>query len=368
MRSILFFVLITVFLISTVIAGTIAYEGKLSSGGLCQVKFSLWDSDVDGELKWQETQEVDIVDGSYKIQLGAVNAIDAELLKSGQLWLQTDVVGKTATEVSVERELLDKVAYAAISDEALSAEFADRAAEADNADTVGGYTAAELMSGDDWLLTGNSGTSPGANFIGTTDNQKLYVKVNNQTAFRLEPHETSPNVIAGSYKNYAKAGVFGATISGGGKNYSENKVTDAYGTVCGGRWNTVGDNDTSNTNVPYATVGGGYKNTASGHSSTVPGGFTNTAAGNKSFAAGNQAKANHQGTFVWADSTLADFASTDTNQFLIRANGGVGINTNDPEHYALKIDGQVGVTGNLNMGYAKVINLRNPNHSAGRSH
>jgi hypothetical protein len=33
---------------------------------------------------------------------------------------------------------------------------------------------------------------------------------------------------------------------------------------------------------------------------------------------------------VWADSTDADFASTANNQFLIRANGGVGINTNQP--------------------------------------
>src|SRR5205085_11815757 len=58
--------------------------------------------------------------------------------------------------------------------------------------------------------------------------------------------------------------------------------------------------------------------------------YSNTAAGNYSFAAGRQAKANHNGAFVWADHTFVDFASTGVNQFLIRASGGVGINTNDP--------------------------------------
>jgi hypothetical protein len=38
----------------------------------------------------------------------------------------------------------------------------------------------------------------------------------------------------------------------------------------------------------------------------------------------------HQGAFVWGDSTDADFGSTGNNQFLIRANGGVGIGTASP--------------------------------------
>jgi len=47
-------------------------------------------------------------------------------------------------------------------------------------------------------------------------------------------------------------------------------------------------------------------------------------------ASGAQAKADHRGTFVWADSTFLDFASTAADQFLIRAAGGVGIGTNAP--------------------------------------
>ena len=62
----------------------------------------------------------------------------------------------------------------------------------------------------------------------------------------------------------------------------------------------------------------------------MPGGIGNTANGFSSFAIGRQAKANHDGAFVWGDSTAADFVSTGTNQFLIRASGGVGIGTTSP--------------------------------------
>src|SRR6185503_11390925 len=61
---------------------------------------------------------------------------------------------------------------------------------------------------------------------------------------------------------------------------------------------------------------------------TVPGGWLNTASGHYSLAAGWRAKALHRGAFVWADATLGpngiglDFASTSSNQFLVRATGG----------------------------------------------
>jgi hypothetical protein len=78
-------------------------------------------------------------------------------------------------------------------------------------------------------------------------------------------------------------------------------------------------------------VSGGYNCSATGRDATVPGGFQNAASGGYSLAAGQRAKANHDGAFVWADSQNADFASTSSNQFLIRAEGGVGINNASPE-------------------------------------
>jgi hypothetical protein len=124
-----------------------------------------------------------------------------------------------------------------------------------------------------------------------------------------------------------------------------NRVADNFGVVGGGSNNQAGDNVGTTTDRPYATVAGGLNNNALGEraaigggsdniasefAATVPGGFGNYATGLYSFAAGRQAKASHAGSFVWADSTAVDFFSTGINQFLIRAGGGVGINTFAP--------------------------------------
>jgi len=292
-----------------------------------------------------------------------------------------------------------------------------------------------------WKLTGNAGTNPGTNFLGTTDNQALEFRVNNARALRLEPNADSPNIIGGYSGNSVTSGKVGATIGGGGSDGDTNVVTDSFSTVGGGRGNiagkwgatiaggvenkapgesstigggngntasayvatvsgggsniasadgatvgggmhnnssggqatigggfnntasgyvatigggagnlitatatygtigggegntasgpkaTVGGGSSNTASAYYATVGGGWSNTASGYAAAVPGGRDNTAWGNYSFAAGYRAKANHQGAFVWADSTDADFASTAANQFAVRATGGVSFTT-----------------------------------------
>ncbi len=88
-----------------------------------------------------------------------------------------------------------------------------------------------------------------------------------------------------------------------------------------------------------ATVAGGFKNEATGKYATVPGGLENSAAGDYSFAAGNRAKAKHAGSFVWSDYTVPStpFESTGPNQFLIRAQNGVGINTTQTQGVALTV-------------------------------
>ena len=151
-----------------------------------------------------------------------------------------------------------------------------------------------------------------------------------------------------------------STIGGGWQNYA----SDQGCTVAGGMWNQAGDNSLPDTDIqgatvsggtlnaataptaPTATVGGGTVNTASGESATVPGGMDNTAAGQYSFAAGRHARADHDGAFVWADSTTAgDFPSTGNDQFLIRASGGVGIGTNVPSGFRLAVLGTAAKPG-----------------------
>jgi hypothetical protein len=125
------------------------------------------------------------------------------------------------------------------------------------------------------------------------------------------------STVSGGFGNHAIAS--GSTVGGGSENIASGRVS----TIAGGARNRTIDGFGS-------AVGGGDSNVASGDFSVVPGGLGNTAAGDHSLAAGNQATANHNGTFVWADATDENFASTGENQFLIRASGGVGIGTNSP--------------------------------------
>jgi len=196
-----------------------------------------------------------------------------------------------------------------------------------------------------WNLSGNAGTTAGTNFLGTTGDRALEFKVNGARGLRLEPDSTSPNLIGGYSGNSVGAGVVGATVSGGGSNDRINRVTGDYGTVGGGRDNTASD--------AWSTVSGGRDNTASGTYSTVSGGRRNCAGGLYSWAGGLFGKVRpgtgsgeagsgcadvplsgdadgDESTFIWADSEIADFVSTGPDQFLIRAAGGVGINTNAP--------------------------------------
>ena len=126
-----------------------------------------------------------------------------------------------------------------------------------------------------------------------------------------------------------------STVSGGWLNTAQSLSS----TISGGKFNTAGQS---------GTVGGGNINNATGIYSTVPGGILNDAVGGASFAAGSRAKALHSNTFVWG-STLSDFVSTDTHQFLIQADGGVGIGTNSPTEQ-LDVDGNVLVRGELHVG------------------
>jgi hypothetical protein len=118
------------------------------------------------------------------------------------------------------------------------------------------------------------------------------------------------SVVGGGYENQASGDT--ATVGGG----AGNTASGIQGTIGGGWSNTASGHG--------ATVGGGGGNTASGNTATVPGGEANTAQGDYSFAAGYRAKANHTGSFVWADyfTYSVDFASTANNEFSARTTGG----------------------------------------------
>jgi hypothetical protein len=126
-----------------------------------------------------------------------------------------------------------------------------------------------------------------------------------------------------------------AAVGGGYQNVASGVEATAgggYGNQASGYLATIGGGYANQSSGYLATIGGGIYNGASGSYAVVPGGLANTASGDYSLAAGRRASANYAGSFVWGDSTDADFASTAPNQFLIRASGGVGIGTTSPSY------------------------------------
>jgi len=151
--------------------------------------------------------------------------------------------------------------------------------------------------------------------------------------------------ISGGAQNQATG--FLATVAGG----SQNRASAQYAAVGGGSRNaaggdtaTIGGGDQNTVNGTFTSIGGGrqnygwsasdfsaiaggFSNTVYGDFAAIPGGYRNSADGLASFAAGYRAYAAHDGSFVWADAHEADFASTAANQFLVRAAGGIVLET-----------------------------------------
>lgn len=145
------------------------------------------------------------------------------------------------------------------------------------------------------------------------------------------------SVVAGGQNNVIEENATWGFIGGGWN----NEVHGANSGVAAGRdHEAFGDNSFigggrfNRAHGEGATVAGGELNWANGEYAHVPGGYRNRAMGDYSMAAGKAAWALHDGSFVWSDSRggLQDeFESTAEDQFLIAADGGVGINTNSPQ-------------------------------------
>ena len=216
-----------------------------------------------------------------------------------------------------------------------------------------------------WKANGNALTTPGTDFIGTTDTKALEIKVNNQRALRIEPNPSSgvPNIVSGHASNASGlAGNVGATISGGGSASGPNIASASFSTIGGGWANTASGQN--------STIVGGEFNTASGVSSTISGGSTNIASGNYSWAGGRQAHTNsdvsvipHNGAFIWADSAAnapllagQDFFTLADDEFAVRARGGVrfvtAVNVSGVPTKTTTIDsnGNILIPGNVGVG------------------
>ena len=311
------------------------YQGRLADGGSkangnYDLTFTLFDAVTDGDVIAGPLTNtaVAVSNGLF------ITTIDfgAEVFTGQPYWLEISV----ATNASGNFETLDPrqqvtpVPYSIYSSDSAHAALADVASgissgvvSAPQLNTVGtpgtgqvlGYNGSQLVWQDPviggnsggWALNGNAGTTPGINYLGTSDNQPLFLDVGGSPALQLEPDATgagAPNFIGGSPANFVASGVSGATIAGGGAvNYFgtaySNTVTASFGAIGGGARNIAGGQESS--------VGGGYQNNASGYISTIAGGAYNTATGDEPTVGGGAY--NTSANFAFVGGGYANVAS-----------------------------------------------------------
>jgi hypothetical protein len=406
----------------TAVPPALQYQGRLTTpsgnpvpDGNYTLTFRLFDAETGGtQISTQTINNVPVRNGIIAILIGLFTPADF----SGNRWLEVQIGNNPAL---TPRQRLVSVPYAfkagsvvdgvivtnsLASNAVTTAKILDgtigTADIADNAVTSAKIAANTILGADianatitadklavgvlpsAWLLTGNAGTSGGTNFLGTTDDQPLVLKVNNFRAVRYASVENTAtagleyrgiNTVGGNVINSATNGSVGVTIAGGGRDYftagdEPNSVSENFGFIGGGANNTVGGefgavaggrtNTASGTysgvlggnqntaSGSYSTVGGGFSNIASGTYATVPGGFDNQATGLHSIAMGRNTRAVHNNVFLF-NTNLGDLTSARDNTFIISADGGVGIGFSATDPQAL-----LHVAGNsyfaLNMG------------------
>jgi len=330
---------------ATLVGTAFTYQGQLEAGGEpvndgCDVAFRLYDDpNVGIQVGSAITRTVPISDGLFTVGLD----FGGDVFIGDARWLEIRVKcsGDSDFTTLTPRQALTPAPYAL----ALPGLWMQQNTTSPN--LIGGYSGNSVTAGVVGGTIGGGGVSTSTNRVtddyGTVGGGYGNRAGDNAGATSDAPHATvgggyentasnSTATVGGGYQN--TAGGVHSTVGGGVYNGATgrhatvgggvlNSAPGGSATIGGGWWNTASDDG--------AVVGGGAYNTASRYGSTVPGGTNNSAEGDYSFAAGHQAKASHHGSFVWADSTDADFASQRYDQFRVRANGGARFDVNNDE-------------------------------------
>lgn len=163
-----------------------------------------------------------------------------------------------------------------------------------------------------WTVQGNGGTTPGTNFMGTTDNAPLHIRTDNtdrmifntdgsiqrdaggdtrgSNAIDLQTYRTDPTQVASGSMS---------TIAGGQQNSASGNnasIGGGAGNVASGTTSNIGGGAYNETSGLLSFIGGGGYNVISGYRSVIGGGYQNSVSGNYAFigsglsnsASGNQ--------------------------------------------------------------------------------
>jgi hypothetical protein len=284
----------------------INYQGRLLEGGTpangkYDLRCVIWTDASNGVVEGVITNpDVVVSEGLFTASLDFGGTLDPSFSAWLEIGVRTNGSSGDFTRLT-PRQLLAPVPAALYAKEAGS--VVEGSISIDQLRTLNGATAGKVLAYDSaqraltwtnaaaaanaWALGGNPGTSPSSQFLGTTDNQALEVRVNNTRALRIEPRGgNAHSVVLGSPLNVLTAELSGGTISGGAGNilrtnsdyatlgggyYNLVAAESAYSAIGGGKWNTAEPNSTA------STIGGGESNTVGTNSdhSTIGGGRMN---------------------------------------------------------------------------------------------
>jgi len=196
-------------------------------------------------------------------------------------------------------------------------------ADSDNA-TIGGGTGNRIETGSDGSFIGSGVENSVGPFA-------FYAAIVGGAANQIRP-QAQYSLIGGGVENLVNTQAYVSVIGGG----QANRIEAARSALVGGIGNVIGPGSyeaflgggSSNKiqfNAPRSAILGGRNGLVRSNASyaTVLGGLGSVAGGPFSIAAGNGAKAEHTGSIVLADGQYADFASSNANEFAVRAAGGV---------------------------------------------
>jgi len=330
------------------------YQGRLNTGtnpatGLFDLTFTLYNANSGGSIIspiWTNTA-VPVTNGLFTVPVD----FGAGVFTGGGDWLQLGVRtnGTTVAFSALSpRNQVTPTPYAIFAETANAAGLSGTIPAGDLSGTYGGavtlnsaansftgngagltgVNAAELGGlgvGSFWQLLGNAGTTPGVNFVGTKDETALYLDVNGSLVLELATNNSivmaNGTLGASSVDAYEVAlGQAAKAVANGSVAIGWNPTSSGPGSVA------IGESVVSSGNDSFAS--GGYSQATAGDATAM--GYSTLASGTYSMALGYEAQAPYQSSFVWADSSGGAYVATGANQFLIRAQGGVGIGTTNP--------------------------------------
>jgi hypothetical protein len=124
------------------------------------------------------------------------------------------------------------------------------------------------ITDDDWTTTGNTGTVPGPNFLGTINDEAFEIHISNsgsasegrQRVLRFEPNNTSANIIGG-YNGNSITNSVGSYIGSGGASLNINEIDSAdFSVIVGGDSNAIFARRSVEWYADYSFIGGGAQN------------------------------------------------------------------------------------------------------------